>query len=83
MLAHLSSLIINPVATLSKVVLLLDVWEDTAANAHHPQELIDVITGVTASPSILNQLLSSLVVQNITIELPSHVLVNTLTEPWV
>lgn len=46
---HLARLVINCVASLPQVVRLLDVREDAAADAHHPQELVDVITWIAAS----------------------------------
>ena len=43
---HLSSLVINGVSALTQVVWLLDVREHSTANTHHPQKLVDVVTGV-------------------------------------
>lgn len=43
---HLSSLVINGVSTFTQVVWLLDVGEHSTANTHHPQKLVDIVTGV-------------------------------------
>lgn len=46
---YLASLVVHPVAALSQVVLLLDVWEHAPTNPHHPQKLVNVIARVPAS----------------------------------
>ncbi len=47
--ADLSSLVINCVSPLSQVIRLFDIRKDATTNAHHPQKLVDIITGVPVS----------------------------------
>ena len=47
--ADLSSLVINCVSPLSQVIWLFDIRKDATTNTHHPQKLVDIITGVPAS----------------------------------
>ncbi len=45
---HFASRVIDGIPSGPQVVSLLDVGEHAAANAHHPQELVYVVAGVSA-----------------------------------
>ena len=45
--ADLGDLAVDAVLAVGKVVLLLDVREHAAADAHHPQELVDVVARIS------------------------------------
>jgi len=47
--ARLAGLVVHAVPALAQEVLLLDLREHAAADAHHPQELVDVVAGVAAA----------------------------------
>ena len=53
--SHLSSLVINGVTSFTQVIWLLDVRENTPTNAHHPQKLVNIITGIPDKQQQLNQ----------------------------
>jgi len=44
--AHLGDLVVNAVGAVADVVLFLDLGEHAAADAHHPQKLVDVVARV-------------------------------------